>query len=195
MISLITGKVKKNSFGKDPWVEVLTSGGVGYRLYVSTKFLFLEPDLDIEIHTSFQVRDDSQTLYGFNTREEKDFFEQLISVSGIGPKIGLAILSTYTREEIEEIIKEGDSKKLSKVSGLGSKGAQKIILDLRGKIDFEQEDKIKEEKEILKDLKGALKALGYSGSILDSSMKYAEDRLDENDDMEIEDLVKYVLQK
>lgn len=194
MISLIKGKVLRNSFGKDSCLEVLTSSGVGYKLFVSTKFIFQEIDTDINIYTSFQVREDSQTLYGFNSREERDFFEQLISVSGIGPKIGLSILSTYTREEIEDIIKEGDSKKLSKVSGLGSKGAQKIILELRGKIDFDKEDKQKEEKEILKDLRAALKSLGFTGSSLDGAMKDAQEKIDK-EDIEIEDLLKYVLQK
>lgn len=192
MISYISGKVLKNNMGKINFVEVLLSSGIGYRVYVTSLFKFLEKGSDIYLFTSFQVREDSQSLYGFNTEQERDFFEQLLTVSGVGPKVAISILSTYDIAKIKELVMDGDSKSLSKVSGLGSKGAQKIILELRGKIDFDKEDAGKHNSEKLKELKGALKSLGYAGRSLDESMNRAEEILQKGD-IEIENLIRNVL--
>lgn len=192
MISYISGKVLKNSIGKVNFVEVLINSGIGYKVYVTAKYIFSEKDSNIEMYTSFQVREDSQTLYGFVTEKERDFFEQLLTVSGVGPKLGLSILSTYSIEQIKDLVTEGDSKMLSKVVGLGSKGAQKIILELRGKIDFDKMDKGSESDEKIRELKEALKALGFSGRSLDESIKKAEDLLSKND-MDLESLIRSTL--
>lgn len=190
MISFISGKVTKYALNKESFVDVLTDIGIGYRVLLPTNYNIIVNE-KIELFTHFHVREDAQTLYGFKTTDERDFFEILISVSGIGPKIGLAIISTYSKKELEEIISQGDAKKLSKVSGLGLKGAQKIILELRGKIDFEakegsQDGKVKEIREILK-------TLGFVGEQLKSGVEYAEVVLSKNSDIEIEELVKKVL--
>jgi len=131
-------------------------------------------------------------LYGFNTDEERDFFEQLLSISGIGPKVAISILSTYEIGKIKEIVLEGNSKLLSKTPGLGLKGAQKIILELRGKIDFDKEDSIKVGDIRIKELKEALKSLGYTGKSLEDSLKKGSDILEEKD-IDIEDLIRKVL--
>jgi Holliday junction DNA helicase RuvA len=194
MISYISGKILKNSTGRNPFIEVLLNNGIGYRVFVTNKFKFPEKDSDISLYTSFQVREDSQSLYGFEKEEERDFFEQLLTVSGVGPKVGIAILSTYVMEEVKEIILDGNSKMLSKTPGLGSKGAQKIILELRGKIDFEKEDTKKEDDIKIKDLKEALKTLGYTGRSLEDALKKGRDIL-ENDDVDIEQLIRKVLEQ
>jgi len=103
----------------------------------------------------------------------------------------LAVLSTYKKDDLEKIILEGDAKKLSKVSGLGSKGAQKIILELRGRIDFDKDGKVSSAKS--RDLKNALKALGYAGEILNEKVELGEKLLDKDESMKIEDLIKRVL--
>jgi len=192
MISYISGKVVKNSMGKNPYVEILLSSGIGYRVFVTSKFNFLERDLNTTLYTSFQVREDSQSLYGFNTEVERDFFEQLLSISGVGPKVAISILSTYEMDKMKGIVFEGNSKLLSKVPGLGLKGAQKIILELRGKIDFDKEDLIKEGDLKIKELKEALKSLGYSGKSLEDSLKKGSSILEEKD-IDIEDLIRRVL--
>ncbi|PKN03005.1 Holliday junction branch migration protein RuvA [Candidatus Dojkabacteria bacterium HGW-Dojkabacteria-1] len=192
MISYISGKVLKNSIGKNPYVDVLLDSGIAYRVFVTSKFNFVERDLDITLYTSFQVREDSQSLYGFNNEEERDFFEQLLTISGIGPKVAISILSTYEIEKIKEIVLDGNSKLLSKVPGLGLKGAQKIILELRGKIDFDKEDSIKESDLRIKELKEALKSLGYSGKSLEDSLQKGSSLLEE-EDIDIEDLIRKVL--
>ncbi len=192
MIAYIQGKVLKTNTGKQSYMDILISSGVGYRIFVPSNTEMLPVGKEISIYTSHQVREDSQTLYGFTTELDRDFFEQLISVSGIGPKIGLAILSTYKKEDLENIILEGDSKKLSKVSGLGSKGAQKIILDLRGKIDFKDEDKQGIENIRIREFKDAMRSLGFTGESLNLYVKKAEKILDK-EILEIEDLLKKVL--
>ena len=194
MISYISGKVLKSNIGKVNFLEVLISNGIGYRVYVTSKFKFQEKGSEISLYTSFQVREESQSLYGFNTESERDFFEQLLTISGVGPKVALSILSTYEMERVRELVLDGDSKLLSKVSGLGSKGAQKIILELRGKIDFDKEDVQLEGDVKLKELKEALKSLGYTGRSLDESMKKAAGILSKKD-IDIEDLIRKVLEQ
>ena len=192
MISYISGKILKGNTGKNPFVEVLLNSGIGYRIFVTNRFKFSEKNLDISLYTSFQVREDSHSLYGFNTEEERDFFEQLLTISGVGPKVALSILSTYDMEKVKELVLEGDSKMLSKTPGLGSKGAQKIILELRGKIDFDREDRGKEEDAKIKELKEALKTLGYTGRSLEEALKKGEGIL-EKENIEIEELIRKVL--
>lgn len=192
MISYISGKVLKNNTGKNNFVDVLLNSGIAYRVFVTSKYIFSEKDSDISMYTSFQVREDSQTLYGFSSERERDFFEQLLGVSGVGPKLGLSILSTYTLEEVRDIVSDGDSKLLSKVSGLGSKGAQKIILELRGQIDFDKEGRGDVVSDKIKELKEALKSLGFNGKAMDECVEKGEDILKE-DDVDIEDLIRLVL--
>lgn len=192
MISYISGKILKTNIGKDSYIDILTKSGIGYRVFVPSNTKVLPSKEDITLYTSFQVRDDSQTLFGFDKEVDRDLFEELIGVSGVGPKTGLAILSTYRRDELEKIILEGDSKKLSKVVGLGSKGSQKVILELRGRIDFKDEDKQSMESKRIKEFKEAMRALGFSGDTMDLYVKKAEKILDK-EILEIEVLLKKVL--
>ena len=193
MISYISGKVLKNNVGKNNYVDVLLPSGIGYRVFVPAMFEFMKDGSEISMYTSFQVREDSQTLYGFSTQEERDFFEELLTVSGIGPKSALSILSTYSMEKVKKFVLDGDSVLLSKTPGLGLKGAQKVILELRGKIDFEKDDENIKENVKLNELKEALKSLGFTGSDLKESMKRGEGIL-KNGDIDIEILIKKVLQ-
>ena len=192
MISYISGNILKTNTNKQSYIDILTKSGIGYRVYVPSNIKMYPKGDNITLFTSFQVRDDSQTLYGFDKEVDRDLFEELIGVSGIGPKTGLAILSTYKREDLEKIILEGDSKKLSKVSGLGTKGAQKVILELRGRIDFKDEDKQSIESKRIKEFKEAMRALGFKGDTMDLYVKKAEKILDKGI-LEIEDLLKKVL--
>ena len=193
MISYISGKVLKNNVGKNNYVGVLLPSGIGYRVFVPAMFEFMKDGSEISMYTSFQVREDSQTLYGFSTQEERDFFEELLTVSGIGPKSALSILSTYSMEKVKKIVLDGDSVLLSKTPGLGLKGAQKVILEIRGKIDFEKDDENIKENIKLNELKEALKSLGFTGSDLKESMKRGEGIL-KNGDIDSEILIKKVLQ-
>lgn len=192
MISYISGTVLKTSFSKNPYIDILVNNGMGYRIHVPSTYILPNKGEKYSLFTYLYIREDKQTLYGFQKEEEKELFEQLISVSGIGPRIGIAVLSTYTQKETEKIILKGDAKALSKVSGLGSKGAQKIILELRGKVDFNQKE---ESVGVIKELKEALKSLGFGGELLKEKIQRAEKVLSKKKNISIEDLLKEVLSK
>ncbi len=193
MISFITGIIQKTNLAKDSYVDILTQSGIAYRISIPNSYLCPPKGDKYSLYTHFHVREDAQTLYGFEKEEERDLFELLITVSGIGPKIALAILSTFSKPDLETVINDGDARGLSRVSGLGLKGAQKIILELRGKIDLNIKDS--KEDSIVKDLKEALKSLGFSGDILKEKVELGQKILDKEKDLEIEELIKNVLSR
>lgn len=195
MISYISGKVLNIG---DGFIEVLLANGVGYTVFIPSSTLSYEIDSPIELYISMQVREDSQKLYGFDSRLDRDTFIMLISVSGIGPKIGLAILNMYSKEEVSSLIMSGDYKRLSRVSGLGSKGSQKIILDLKEKIGNLGIDTVlvsgsNVDKSMTGELRTALKSLGFLGENLSAYEQKGVEVLTDNPDITIELLLKYVL--
>lgn len=192
MISYIKGEVLKVWTGKDCFADILTNAGVGYRVYITKKTNIVKGK-SLSLFTYFHVREDAQTLFGFLTEEERDFFERLISVSGIGPKLALSILSTYSKTEVEDYILKGDDAQLSKTPGLGSKGAQKIILELRGKIDFKKSDEKMDENKEIQELKLALKSLGFIGDALKTGLEKGGELLKKDKNIDIETLIKKVL--
>ncbi len=164
MIVEISGKVIDHKIEKDNcYIEVRTPGGIGYRIHVPASYPFVEPGEDILVHTTLKVKEDRQDLYGFVSKGDRDFFETLNSVSGIGPKSALAILSTYGSSKVKEMILSADHVSLSKVKGLGQKGAKKIILELSGVLASENEEKKEKQPEILDELATALRSLGFTG--------------------------------
>lgn len=119
-----------------PDYVVLDVGGVGYKITAPIRSISkMEKGKESILYTYLVVREDELSLYGFSTEQEKNMFERLISVSGVGPKVGMAILSTLTLEEIAGAIIAGDEKAFSAVSGVGKKTAQRLLLELRDKID------------------------------------------------------------
>jgi holliday junction DNA helicase RuvA len=115
---------------------VIESGGVGYRLAVSAETLKAVPAKGNEamLHAHLVARDDSLSLYGFAAEEERDLFLQLISVSGVGPKVALAVLSGAAPRELLRAIATGDAKRFQAVPGIGKRTADRIIVELREKI-------------------------------------------------------------
>jgi Holliday junction DNA helicase RuvA len=121
---------------------VLESGGVGYRLSVSAETLKAVPARGKEatLHAQLVARDDSLVLYGFASEEERDLFVQLTSVSGIGPKVAIAILSGGTPRELLRAIAAGDAKRFQAVPGIGKRTAERVIVELREKVAGELEE-------------------------------------------------------
>ena len=114
---------------------ILDVNGVGYEVYCSGgAFKKLVIGQVGEIYTYLQVKEDGITLFGFADPKEKELFLKLITVSGVGPKMGIAILAAMSAEEFARVISTADVKTLSKVKGLGKKTAEKIVLELHGKI-------------------------------------------------------------
>lgn len=120
---------------KDGYV-VLDNNGIGYRIFTSTNSLMnLEVGEEVTMYIYFNMRDDGISLYGFKTEEELDIFNMLLLVSRVGPKVGLGVLSALTPNQIKLAILNNDPQVLCKAPGIGSKTADRIILELRDRID------------------------------------------------------------
>ena len=131
MIAYLQGRVLTIT-SETAIVEV---GGVGYELYCSGgAFRKITVGEIVELYTYLQVKEDGITLFGFASPKEKELFLKVISVSGVGPKMGIAILTGLSADEFTQAIATADVKRLSTVKGLGKKTAEKIVLELHGKI-------------------------------------------------------------
>lgn len=127
---VVIGAVRGTVIARAADHVVVESNGVGYKIYVPR-----QPTRDeVLLHTHHTVREDDQSLYGFESRDELALFELLISVSGVGPKAGLAILSVARPAEIAAAIASGDAAALARAPGVGKKTAERLIVDLKGKI-------------------------------------------------------------
>jgi len=118
-----------------PAYAVVETGGVGYLLNISLQtYSEIEGRSEVKLYTHFIVREDAQLLFGFSTKAERELFRQLIGVSGVGGNTARMILSTYSPRELQSIIATENAVLLKNVKGLGLKTAQKIIVDLSGKL-------------------------------------------------------------
>ena len=131
MFAFIEGKVCTISEGI---IALLCSNGVAYEIIVSKK-LNVNNDDNIRLYTRLIHKEDSMTLYGFKTREEKKMFNTLMSASGVGAKLAMEVLSTYSIDEIMHILFNKDINMLKKVQGMGVKKAEKLLFEIRDKIE------------------------------------------------------------
>lgn len=163
MIGSLRGTVIEIS-ATDVLLEV---AGVGYRVIAASGTLSgLRADEPAFLYIHDHVREDAHDLYGFATREERLLFERLIGVSGVGPKVGLAILSLGSADAVKRAIMSGDLGALTSISGVGTKIAQKVILELKGQL-VEVGDAIGPDREVI----DALVSLGYSSSQAKEAIK------------------------
>ncbi len=176
MIGSIRGKIilKTDKF------LIVEAAGVGYKISVSLDALSkagkLQEEIFLFIHT--HVREDILDLYGFLDRAELEFFEMLINVSGIGPKGALSILGIASLETLRKAIGTGDTSYLTKISGIGKKTAEKIVIELRDKIGEEKGgSSLQGELDALE----ALKSLGYSQNEARDALKKVAAELNTND--------------
>lgn len=119
-----------------PSYAVIEASGVGYKILIPTSTFSHLPQILTEclLHTFFVVRELSQTLYGFHTIQDRDFFEALLNVTGIGPKIALALIGHMPLYELQKAISQGDIPVLCRVPGIGKKGAERLIIEMRDKV-------------------------------------------------------------
>lgn len=156
---------------------VVDASGIGYRIFTSLECIEKSPHTgsDVTVYTYLNVREDAMELYGFYSEEERAMFLMLISVSGVGPKAGLALLSVASPQKLAAAIVMGDEKLLTKASGVGPKAAKRVILELKDKIDtdtlgIDGDDGVtlSDDTEIIADSRAeamsALVVLGYSAS-------------------------------
>lgn len=199
MIAFIRGEL----ISADSDVIIVEAGGIGYNINVPLSVLDQLPPVgqEVRIHTHFQVREDAMQLFGFLTRDELQLFRLLIGVNGIGPKAGLAILSTLGPDDLRFAVLSGDAKAISRAPGVGGKTAQKVILELKDKLDlqdaFEQRSAhvaasaVRKEGDSLGEASQALVALGYSASEAMKAVRSVEGAAD----MDTETLLKQALKK
>lgn len=122
-----------------PGMVVVDNHGIGYQMMVPMRGeSFPKIGQEIKIYTHMHVREDDVSLFGFLSKEEKEAFELLIGVNGIGPKVGLSVLSTLSVYELKMAVISEDVKTISKTPGFGPKGAKKLILELKDKLSFEE---------------------------------------------------------
>ena len=171
MIGFIRGILAEKGDG----YIIVDVGGVGYEIFVpanSGAYMSAE-GREIMIHTMMMVREDDVSLYGFSGKGEKDAFKKLITVSGVGAKAAISILSAFTLEQLQQAIVFEDAKALTKANGIGKKTAERIVLELKDKFAADGQDGMPQtSEELMTDGSGAasgraeavnaLIALGYS---------------------------------
>lgn len=170
---------------KSPEYLIIDVGGVGYQVFVPLSSFYVLPKVgdivNLKIHT--HLRDDAIHLYGFLTKEEREIFQSLISIQGIGPKLALNILSGISTQELIKAISEGDILTLSTIPGVGRKTAERLVLELKEKIGYIQEstlkhhelvsgqDKTQKRDHNYEDALSALVNLGYKKSEAEEALK------------------------
>jgi holliday junction DNA helicase RuvA len=164
------GQLRGKLLNKKPNLLLLDVSGVGYEVYIPMTSFYELPDegneVTLKIHT--HVREDALTLFGFRSQREKDFFLKLISISGIGPKLAITILSGAQVEELAQALSEGNLGRLTSIPGVGRKTAERLVLELRNQISsfILSEQSAPEQREgtasaLEEDILSALTNLGY----------------------------------
>ncbi|EPR42743.1 Holliday junction ATP-dependent DNA helicase ruvA [Desulfovibrio sp. X2] len=166
MIAFLTGTLAAMD---ERTCTLLTPGGVGYEIQLAAKSLASLPQRGGEIcfHVHLVVREDALELFGFESREERDAFRTLISISGFGPRKAQAVINQYTPEELTRIVVEEDVAALTRISGIGKKTAQQMLLELRFKLDKKGHEAHlagtpQQSRGVFKDALAGLVNLGYS---------------------------------
>jgi len=188
MIHYLKGKL----VAKSPTFVIVEVGGLGYRVnFPLSTYQALPPEgSTVSLYTHLHLRDDGISLYGFLKEEEKDFFLLLTSLSKIGPKSALRMLSSLSLPEFKKAVKAGDLNALVRIPGIGRKTAQRMVLELKDKIEVEEPQG--SGKEILaKDAVAALTSLGYTRSEADKAVQTALSSVRE--EMDLPELIKEAL--
>lgn len=184
-------------------LEVKTKGyivvdvqGIGYKIFMSESAISKTGEIgeNIKVHTYLKVREDEMSLYGFNTNEELRMFELLLSVSGVGAKSAISILSNITPSSFALAVISNDVEKIKSLPGIGPKGAQRIILELKDKLKAEdntiEETNINREENTIEENKyveaiSALQVLGYTRKEIDKALEKVDKQ-----DLSVEDIIR-----
>lgn len=164
MLAFIRGTIQ----WKDEQSLILVSHTLGYRVFVSAHILHTSVIGEaLELYLHHHIREDCSDLYGFRSPEELAFYEQLLSISGIGPKTALGVISAAPIEKIVSAISRGDAALLKGISGIGVKTAERIVIELRGKVlPLSREEKAMHTYDVLdQEIIDALVELGYQRGI------------------------------
>ena len=193
MIGLLTGKLLQ----KQPPMLLLDVQGVGYELEapMSTFYALPEDSEVVTLHVHMVVREDAQLLFGFSDQAQRDLFRSLLKINGVGPRVGLAILSTLSAREFVDCVEREDAAMLTRVPGIGKKTAERMIIDMRDRIgslstsgsEVSLSETVKDDP--VQDAMGALIALGYKPADATKAVRAVESDSDGR-----ENLIKLALQ-
>ena len=169
MIAYLNGILAEKDIAR----VVVECGGVGYEaaIPVSTFDRLPAEGEKVRLYTHHEVREDAQLLFGFATKQERDMFRLVTTVSGVGPKLALAVLSGMTVGDLQLAVSQGDAKRLATVKGIGKKTAERIVVELRDKINPIEalanatSEVSKEQGAVLRDAMLALTALGFGEDV------------------------------
>ena len=178
---------------------VVNNNGVGYNVFMpASQIDKLNVDETVRVFTYLNVREDAMQLFGFLTRDDLEVFKLLITVNGIGPKGGLAVLSTITTDDLRVAVISEDAKAISKAPGIGAKTAQKVIIELKDKLNLEDvlEPKLDANFQVndnnsMSEAVMALVALGYSQADAYRAVK----SIDNIEELDVENVIKMALKK
>lgn len=186
------GHLKGKIISSKPTQIILDVNGVGYKVGISINTfekIVDKSEASLFIHT--HVKEDSISLYGFFTESEKKMFELLISISGIGPKIALGLLSGISVDLLKDAIEEGNVSRITAVPGIGRKTAERLVLELRSKVeDLVFGEISKAQPSVKSEAISALATLGYNARVAEKAVR---DLLIENQNYSLEDLIKKAL--
>ena len=193
MISFLKG----NKVEIDVSKVVIDVNGVGYKVNISLRtFSKIKGLKNLYIHTHLHVKEDAHTLYGFYNKRERNTFLSLISISGVGPSTAIVILSSLSADELKLAILESDVNKIKSVKGIGLKTAERIILELKDKINIDEIEDIKLSNNIGNTIRdealSALSSLGISKNVVEH---HIDSILEANKDINLEDLIKEILKR
>ena len=190
MIEYIKGKITEAT----PTNAVIESYGIGYDVNISlTTYSLLKEGEDAKLYIYEAIREDAHLLYGFINKRERELFVLLISVSGVGPNTGRIILSSFTPDELENVIASGNVGLLKNVKGIGTKTAERIIVDLKDKIKVGDSTFIigtREDNQVQEETIAALTMLGYPQP---AAKKVVQKISKENPNLKVEELIKAAL--
>jgi Holliday junction DNA helicase RuvA len=197
MIALLTGRIASRT----PDAVILDVNGVGYRVQIPFSTFFALPEdgtiLTLNIHT--HVKEDAINLYGFLTPEEKQFFQMLLTVSGVGPKLAKDILSNIQPEELAAALCRGDINRLSAIPGIGRKTSERLILELKEKVlklglaagGSKSSQHAAATPSVRDDVASALINLGYKEALVSKTLA----ELDTDNDTPMETILKLALKR
>ncbi len=193
MISYLFGKIHTLN---EKYATVITNSGVGYKVFLPLNILLSKnKNENIEIFIQTIVKDDSIDLYGFIEEKELFLFEKLIKVSGVGPKSAMLMLSNNSVENISKAIENEDIEKLSKTPGIGKKTCERIIIELKGKLNqFINNSMISENKEE-DDAILALVSLGYNEKNINLLLNEIKKENKDFDKLNVNEIIKLYLSK
>lgn len=161
MIAYLKGKILNKGRG----FVIVKTGDIGYQVFVNAaRYVELDINQEVEMYIHEHIKEDAQDLYGFNSMAELEMFELLLSINGVGPKSALSTLAIASLEDLKATIAQGDPSLLIKVSGIGRKTAERIVLELKDKISALAygDANVKSAVNVVSDEIDALMALGYT---------------------------------